>query len=214
MRYFQLWGEIGTDDAILDHEDDLDLDFSNWLGTEPWQKPVPNPMRAVVETPGILRSYYSNPFPLITESLLTVMRKAGADNVIDYPALIIDPHSGKEYTNYRVLKITKAIAAVDEQASEGEALDDEGEMMFYDEIVVDESKVQGDMVFRLDENLGYLVMAEPIMQALHDAPDSDNLRFKPLFPHVDDDDEIDPDLAGLSDEELYGYDYDDDIEHD
>jgi hypothetical protein len=118
------------------------------------------------------------------DDILAIIKKAGVSNIDDYSATITNPFDGKIYSNYLAIKIIGAIEAVDEELSESDELDESGADLggkFYDEIIIDEAKANGALLFRLKEFLPYIVIAESIREAILTKGDPQDFYFKPLF---------------------------------
>jgi hypothetical protein len=187
MFYYALMPHLTENTAIL--TSGLGLPLNNWLN--PFQWPVlPEPFQIEVKSQGRMLSFYNNPIPVMKASLLETIRKAGVDNIIDYEVVITDPFDGRVYNKYRAINIIGAIEAVDESLSDGEDLDESGSGLagkFYDQIILDETKIHGQLMFRLAEKLSYIVVSGSIKDAMLAKENPEDFYFKPLFDEYDDD---------------------------
>ena len=169
--------------------------FDDWLDPTPWTVPVPEPLQLIVDEEGELLPYYELPFPVMKESLLKVIRDAGVDNIDDYAVEIINPFDKTVHNEYRAINVIGAIKAIDEGLSAGQELDESGSGLagkFYGQIILDENKINGQLLFQLAEKLSYIVVAESIKKLIEAEEDPSCFIFKPLF-EVDDDDDDDDD---------------------
>ncbi len=168
--------------------------FNNWLTPAPWRETVPEPLQITLREKGELLPFYDLPIPIMKRSLLQAIRKAGVDNIDDYAVEINNPFDGTINTEYRAINIIVAIKAIDADLSKGEELDESGSGLagkYYDKIFLDEDKVNGELLFRLVENLSCIVVAEPIKELIESEEDPNYFIFDPLFEVDDDDDDYD-----------------------
>ncbi|MBN1500478.1 MAG: hypothetical protein JW982_09990 [Spirochaetes bacterium] len=189
MNYYALMCKLTDNTAILTHGLNLVSPFNNWLDPVPWSIPVPEPLQIEVRSTGKMLPYYDNPIPVMTADLLETIRAAGVDNIKDYEVVINNPFDGSTYNEYRAINIIGAIKAIDEDLSESDELDESGGgsgIKFYDEIILDESKIHGALLFRLAEQLSYVVIAECIKDAILSKGNPEDFYFKPLFEESDD----------------------------
>lgn len=190
MKYYALMGKLTENTAILTHGPNLVSPFNNWLDPVPWSIPVPEPLQIEVGSTGKMLPFYDNPIPIMTVDLLETIRAAGVDNIKDYKVIINNPFDGNTYSEYRAINIIGAIQAIDEDLSDSEELDESGGGFggkFYDEIILDESKIHGALLFRLAEQLSYIVIAERIKDAILSKGNPKDFYFKPLFEEDEDD---------------------------
>src|SRR5205809_3545758 len=59
--------------------------------------------------PGPLRPMYKADAPLMREDLLKALAEAGVDNLQPFPALLRDPTSGEEHSNYKAVNVVGVI---------------------------------------------------------------------------------------------------------
>ncbi len=193
MPYYEMIPRFGTREvADVTHGANLDSPFDNWLTPSPWTEPVPEPLQLTVDENGEFLPFYKQPIPIMKKSLLQSLRDAGVDNIDDYAVEITNPFDGTVNNDYRAINIIGAIKAVDEGLSAGEELDESGSGLagkFYDEIILDEKKINGQLLFRLEESLSCIVVAESIKELIESLEDPQCFIFNPLFEVDDDDDE-------------------------
>ncbi len=192
MPYYALIPDFDFKDRFADVElgPNIKSPFGCWLSPSPWTVPVPEPLQLTLYEEGELLPYYMQPFPIMKKSLLKAIRDAGVDNLHDYAVEITNPFDGTVNNDYRALNIIGAIKAIDEGPSVGEELDESGSGLagkFYNRIILDESKINGQLLFRLEEKLSYIVVAESIKEVIEAVESPEFFIFKPLFEIKDED---------------------------
>lgn len=143
----------------------------NWmLGRSLNQSTVPQPLRYTLDpdyggTPKAMYDAEAN--PVMRDDLIRVLTSAGVDNIQYFAAILVDPESGKEHTNYKAFNIVGLVAAADMENSELMATSDStiGDVDFH-ALVIDESKCRGLLLFRLAENISAIVVHEKIKSAI------------------------------------------------
>jgi hypothetical protein len=157
---------------ISDYPYDEDLD---WEAGRRHSALVPQPLRIELDPldPDAedhgpeLPEYFVGEIPLFRDDLLEAMKEAGVDNLDAYDVLITDPDSGKRFTNYKAVNIIGVIAAADMQKSKatvhtgGPVSDVE-----FDDLVLDEGKPRGALIFRLAEATGTILVHERLKDYL------------------------------------------------
>ena len=204
MPYYELLPKLDEKSAILKAGPSLPARFTNWLDPRPWSISVPDPLDVIVGRSGQMLPFYNNPMPLMSKDMLALLREVGVDNLDDYRVEIRNPEDGEVNTNYRAVNIIGAIEAINESKSHGEELDVSRSGLagkFYNFIVIDESKVHGQSVFRLAENLGTIVVSQAIKDKLLESYKSEDIIFDPLF--ITEDEVVD------YDEPVEDFDYED-----
>lgn len=110
-------------------------------------------------------AYFDADSPLFRDDLVQAMKDCGIDNLQYFNALIEDPDDGRVYTSYKAVNIIGLVAATDMEKSQatvhsGPPLID----VEFDNLVVDDSKARGLLIFRLAE----ATMAILVHQRLRD----------------------------------------------
>jgi hypothetical protein len=197
MPYYEIMPDFeGEGIAEVTRGANIKRPFNNWLTPSPWTEPVPEPLQLTVKEQGELLPFYELPIPIMKKSLLQSLRDAGVDNIDDYAVEITNPFDGTVNNDYRAINIIGAIKAIDEGLPTGEELDESGSGLagkFYDEIILDEKKINGQLLFQLEESLSCIVVAESIKELIESLEDPKCFIFKPLFEVDDDDDEEEED---------------------
>ena len=158
-----------------------------WITTYPyvrglkWQSgsrhsvPVPGPLRVALDPLNPSSSdhgpempeYFKGTIPLFRDDLLEAVRSAGVDNLDLYDVAVTDPDSGRVHTNYKAVNIIGVIAAADMGKSKatvhtgGPVIDVE-----FDELVLDDAKPRGALIFRLAEATATILVHEKLRDHL------------------------------------------------
>jgi hypothetical protein len=150
--------------------EDIDFDLGERISAR-----VPQPLRFKLEPldPNAndvgpdMPEFFDESVPLFREDLIAAMQEAGVDNLDLYDAVIYDPDTKKRYTNYKAVNIIGAIAAADMSKSKatvhpgGPVIDVE-----FDELVLDETRTGGVLIFRLAEATGTILVHERLRDHL------------------------------------------------
>lgn len=137
--------------------------------------PVPNPLQIGLDPMDAsaadhgpeMPEYFKGTIPLVRGDLVDALKSAGIDNIDYYNVLLSDPDSGRTHTNYKAANIIGVIAAADMQKSKatvhtgGPVLDVE-----FDDLVLDEGKPRGALIFRLAEATGTILVHERLKDYL------------------------------------------------
>jgi hypothetical protein len=112
-------------------------------------------------------SYLKARSPLFRDDLVDAMRACGVDNLDVYEAIISDPDSGERRRDYKAINIIGLVAAADMARSTatvhpgGPLID-----VDFDDLVVDEAKAQGLLLFRLAESTNGILVHERLKRFL------------------------------------------------
>jgi len=112
--------------------------------------------------------YDSIAYPVIRKDLYAALQKAGVDNLQVFPALLIDPNSGKEHSDYLALNVVGLVSAADLKQSvlmhpgaSPTLLDTD-----FESLVIDESKAGGVDMFRLAESCSAICVSEHVKNVI------------------------------------------------
>jgi hypothetical protein len=136
-------------------------------------EPIPQPLTYTldVDYPGKPKAMYqAEAVPLMRDDVVEALTKAGVDNIQYFDAVILNPKTGEEHRNYKAFNIVGLVAAAEMQQSrvmEG-STSTIGDVDF-DELVIDESKARGHLMFRLAECISAIVVDEPVKAAIEAA---------------------------------------------
>lgn len=163
------------------------IDGVNWEAGRRHARPVPKPLtleleplnRASSDHGPELPEYFTGTIPLFRDDLVDALAGAGVDNLDLYDVLVRDPDDGKTYSNYKAVNIIGVVSAADMGASKatvhtgGPVIDVE-----FDNLVLDEARPRGALIFRLAEATGTIVVHERLRDHLL-AKGFDRLEFLP-----------------------------------
>lgn len=140
--------------------------------TFPALRRPPEPVVAEVAAgySGIMAEMWQTPVPLMTKRLHQALLGAGVDNVDVYAAEIIDPATGKKYSDYVAFNIVGKIAAADLQRTQvAPNSPDRMISMDVDSLAVDEGATHGALMFRLAESVNAILVHERVRQQIEGA---------------------------------------------
>ncbi|MDL1888838.1 hypothetical protein FBQ96_04515 [Nitrospirales bacterium NOB] len=145
----------------------------NWRDGQVITEAVPQPLIYTLDPdyPGSPKAmYYGEAIPVVREDVIEVIRQAGVDNIQYFDAVLRDPSTGKEYRNYKAYNIVGLVACADMQASELMGTSDStmGDADFHS-LVIDETKTEGLLLFRLAENVSAIIVYEKIKQSIENS---------------------------------------------
>ncbi len=107
--------------------------------------------------------YKSEAIPLMRDDLIEALLKSGVDNLQLFPAYIKDSETGEKANNYKAFNVVGLIACADRKSSIlmgttcFQNLDTD-----FDGLVIDESKTNGLLMFRVAENISAIAIHESI----------------------------------------------------
>jgi hypothetical protein len=151
------------DEADITRGPRLKGPLDNWMGGERWAVDVPKSLVFQIDEDdeGVMLPFFNDVIPLMRLDLLNALRDAGVDNIDDYPAIIRETRTGREYRDYRVVNIIGAVRAADLAASDVEPSGFDGDFdidAFFNTLELDESAAQGLLLFRLAESVATILV--------------------------------------------------------
>lgn len=157
------------DGAGITSNPSLKPPMDNWFYGQSWSEPVPEPLVFEIHDNdhGRMLSYFPN-FPLMTDEMVECIRNSGVDNLATYDAEIREQDTGIVHHNYKAVNVIGLVSAVDESSSDYEDLGI-GSAKFYRSLVLDESRANGLLLFRLREIASKIVIHRTIKNNLLDA---------------------------------------------
>ncbi|MBI5017321.1 MAG: hypothetical protein HZB55_17780 [Deltaproteobacteria bacterium] len=132
-----------------------------------------------------MRPYFEEPgAPLMSDELIGALRDAGVDNLDTYEAVIREVRTGREYKNYKAVNIVGIISGADMTKSDytDSGLSDEASGdLWFDKLVLDETKLAGNLFFRLAENVAIVLASRRVVDVVRAAaiPGGEYLEFAP-----------------------------------
>jgi hypothetical protein len=114
--------------------------------------------------------YYEEAVPVMREDVIEALRKAGVDNIDYFDAILENPLTGQQLLSYKAFNVIGVVSAADMDASEpmGTSSSSMGDVDFH-ALVLDESRNNGQLMFRLAEKLGAIVVHESVRKAIEAA---------------------------------------------
>ena len=156
-----------------------DIDDAPWMNGELVRPPVARLEYLLEEDrPGYLQPMYAVSVPIMAADLLQVILAAGVDNLQFFPAVVRDPLSGEEHTDYYAFNILGKVAAADLGRSRTmHDLTITGLDRDFSSLVLDQSAIPKDLLmFRLAESVNAIVV-HPELRARIEASDIEGMVF-------------------------------------
>ena len=111
--------------------------------------------------------YHAEPVPVMSVELVEVLAEAGVNNLELFDAVLHDPVSGRDFSNYKAFNVVGKVAAADMEASTRMGVSNSTLISVdFDSLVLDEGKCFGLKLFRLAEQVGAIVVDESIKSAI------------------------------------------------
>jgi len=150
-------------------------------------EPLPEPIVFEVDYPDDVEPphFLKDVIPIFSSGLLDTLRSAGIDNFQAFPAMLVNPVMGKQWTNYWALNIIGIISAADMDSSDYDLLmaGDPGgvdiPLAAFRTIVLDSQALPNEpMLFRLAECPHVIMAREDIINAIKQNRPSEGWGFK------------------------------------
>lgn len=169
MAHYVMAGEGKYPIAAVEDCHDEGIQAKSWLGGSYLDFKVPEPIVYDLEEdeydeiPNVRILSKGLPIPFMHNSLYEALRAAGVDNLQVYRAVIRDLKRGIEYKDYKAFNIVGVVSAADMEASTMMGTSDSTLIdADFDRLVLDESKCNGLLLFRLAENITAIVVDESV----------------------------------------------------
>ena len=149
--------------------DSPDVPGSPWNDGQPLIEEPEEPLIYTLDPdyPGNMLPLYDIAEPLMRADLLNALHEAGVDNLQTYQAIIRDPATNREFTDYKAVNIVGVISAADmEKSSVMNVSDSQMIDVAFDNLVLDESRIGGSLMFRLGEAVNAIVVHERIKRVI------------------------------------------------
>ncbi len=131
---------------------------------------VPQPLQYTLSSTyrGTPKAFYSPGVPLIRNDLVDALREASVDNFELFDAVLKDPITGQEFNEYKAFNVLGLVAAADMDKSKRAPINLDSEMIdvFFDSLVIDNTKTQGLLMFRLAQSVDAIIIHERVKQAV------------------------------------------------
>jgi len=141
-----------------------------WRDGLPIEKKPPLPLNYSLSKgmPGQPKAmYYAEPIPLMRDDLIQVLSDAGVTNIQFFEATIFDPDTQVTHTNFKAYNIVGLVHCADMKRSK--LISDDSDGLFdvdFSSLYIDESKINGTLLFRLAENVSAIIVHENIKLAI------------------------------------------------
>jgi hypothetical protein len=109
--------------------------------------------------------------PVVSDRFAEALLQSGVDNFQTFPALVRNPHTGKQWTTFKAFNVLGLVDAVHEADSVGEIVmpGDEGgppPLVEYETLVFDARKTRSLLMFRLAQTPSDFFLADRVVQHL------------------------------------------------
>jgi hypothetical protein len=120
--------------------------------------------------PGALLPLYESEAPIMREDLLDALKSSGVDNLQLFAAILKDPKTKQEYTNYKAVNVIGLVAAADMAKSTTMGLPNPALFgQTFDSLTIDEKKAGGALLFRLKESASAIVVHDRVKSGIEAA---------------------------------------------
>jgi len=119
--------------------------------------------------------------PVMSNKLVTLLKNAGIDNLQIFRALLHNPDTGQNWTNYQAVNIIGTIACADMEQSK--YIDAGGAgiiLVHFEKLVVNCKKTHGALLFRLAESPDKILIHEKVMGEILRHEPKMKVLFKPV----------------------------------
>ena len=104
---------------------------------------------------------------LMRKDLIKALQEVGVDNLQLYDAVIENPYTGKDVMDYQAVNIIGLVAAADLDQSNYKAFSDPPTVdTLFRNIVIDESKTGGALMFRMAESVSTIIVHQRVKEHL------------------------------------------------
>jgi hypothetical protein len=137
-----------------------------WVLGQRFSVPIPTPLEITLD-PGLMMPMFYKGILLWSDALIAAVREEAVDNFDTYDAVLLDPSTGKRYTDYKAVNIIGLVAAADLSKSKYSA--PSGRPVIdtdFDSVVIDESKTYDLPLFRLAECVTAIVIHENVRKRI------------------------------------------------
>ena len=140
-----------------------------WFSGQPIAYPVPQPLAYELDPDyeGELKPFYREAAPIMRRDLLDALAAAGIDNLQLFDAVVTDPKTGQTYTDYKAVNVIGAVSAADMAQSKRMGTGDSTMVdVDFDQLVIDEARPRGTLLFRLAESVGAIVVHDRVKSVI------------------------------------------------
>ncbi|HKO63823.1 MAG TPA: DUF1629 domain-containing protein [Candidatus Nitrosocosmicus sp.] len=143
----------------------------NWMLGGKIEKEIPAPILVELDpnNPGLMMPMFDSGILLFSDEMISVLHKIGIENFQCFDATIRDTEKNIDYTNYKVINIIGLVAAANLDKSDYNAHGGNAEIdTDFDSLSIDNSKINGQRMFRLKESVNGIVIHEDVKNALEE----------------------------------------------
>ena len=151
--------------------DDVDFDIGKFIQPDMVDGPLEYTLKKInpnSEDHGPYKpAYLRDAYPLFRLDLIDAMKKCGVDNIQAFDVIVMDPETGTAIDDYKAVNIVGLISAANMEESiatvhQNPPLID----VEFDELVIDEDKAKGALLFRLAESTGTIIVHKNVRDCL------------------------------------------------
>ena len=111
--------------------------------------------------------YFDDPLPMMSQLMIDVLEGCGVDNIQLFPVILKNKERNLILENYKAVNIIGVIEAADMKNSDYIDMGGTGKVAVgFRNLVVDEEKAKGALMFRLAESLSTVLIHEKLKEAI------------------------------------------------
>lgn len=142
----------------------------NWRDGTVITQAVPQPLIYLLDPdyPGSPKPLYKEcAIPAMRDDVADALRQSGVDNIQYFQAILRDPKSGREYSDYKSFNVVGIISCADMGSSQLMGTSDSTMIdADFSGLVIDESKTGGALLFRLGESVSAIVVHQRVRDSI------------------------------------------------
>lgn len=176
--YYQLQSDI-FGEYVPEIAEELDEDISFTSGTV-IEKLLPSPLvfKTDHSTQVQPRGMEGGLFPLMSDSFIAALEKAGVSNLQCFPVELISNIDQTIWKNYKAVNVIGLNSCVDQNNSESTHIIDRPTenavpLTFFEKLKIDPTLAAGKLLFRLAESPSTLIVAGSVVKYLHSQKSDD-----------------------------------------
>ncbi len=149
-----------------------DYPLRSWMTGVRFERAPPEPivlkLRGTDESDWTLGDLWLTPITVMSKRLYEILLSAGVNNLDSYSVELHDPEDGKIYYDFVAFNLVGKIAAAD-AANTQFTIDNKMSYADIDSLVVDTSKANGALMFRLAESVNAILIHDSVKNAIETA---------------------------------------------
>jgi hypothetical protein len=167
MAFYTLEQELNEEDSyILTELPDVQPPRP-WYTGEPFTKHPPTPIEFPMEANSgpVMPDFFSAGIPVFSRRLYQAFQEAGVDNLQAYEAVMVDLNTGLRFADYYAINVVGKVSGANLRKSSYTDPTGSGQTtMFFQQLVLEPSRVEGLLCFRLAESVGELIVHEKVVR--------------------------------------------------